>query len=145
MNELPFYRSLARNEVAHPQKHRHLCFSGRRLLLCRTIGPKADLRQFSMSALWVPTGIALSAFLVLGYRIWPAILVGAFLVSVTTVGSVTTSIGIAVGSTLEGLVGSYLVNRYANGSKAFSRPQDVFRFTVLAQVLSNGFSAKGNL
>ena len=38
----------------------------------------------SATAVWPPTGIALAAFVVLGYRIWPAILLGAFLVNVTT-------------------------------------------------------------
>jgi PAS domain S-box-containing protein len=93
------------------------------------------------TAFWIPAGITLSAFILLGYRIWPAILVGAFLVAVTTVGSLETSIGIAVGNTLEGLVGFYLVNKYANGSRAFSRPRDVFRFTVFAGMLATAVSA----
>src|SRR2546422_7268715 len=38
----------------------------------------------SATAVWPPTGIALAAFLVLGYRFWPAILLSAFLVNVTT-------------------------------------------------------------
>jgi PAS domain S-box-containing protein len=95
----------------------------------------------SRSTLWIPAGIALSAFLVLGYRIWPAILVGSFLVCVTAVGSLETAIGIAVGNTLEGLVGAYLVNRFACGSRAFSKPQDVFRFTVFAGVLATAIGA----
>ena len=33
----------------------------------------------SASAVWPPTGIAFAAFLLLGSRAWPAILVGAFL------------------------------------------------------------------
>src|SRR5205809_178000 len=40
----------------------------------------------SASPVWPPAGIALAALLVLGYRAWPAIFVGAFLVNVTTVG-----------------------------------------------------------
>jgi integral membrane sensor domain MASE1 len=35
----------------------------------------------SASAIWPPTGIALAAVLLFGRRIWPAIFVGAFLVS----------------------------------------------------------------
>ena len=46
----------------------------------------------SATAVWPPTGIALTAFLLLGSRVWPAILLGAFLVNVTTEGSVLTSI-----------------------------------------------------
>jgi integral membrane sensor domain MASE1 len=92
------------------------------------------------TALWAPTGISLAAFLMLGYRAWLAVFVGAFLVGVTN-GSLLASLGIAVGNTLEGFVGAYLVNRFANGTKAFSKPQDVLRFAVLAGMLATTISA----
>ena len=41
----------------------------------------------SASAVWPPTGIALAAFLLLGTGVWPAIAVAAFLVNLTTSGS----------------------------------------------------------
>jgi integral membrane sensor domain MASE1 len=44
----------------------------------------------SASPVWPPAGIALAALLLLGYRAWPAIFVGAFLVNVTTAGNVAT-------------------------------------------------------
>ena len=76
----------------------------------------------SATAVWPPTGIALAAFLVLGYRVWPGIFLGAFLANLTTAGSVATTIGIATGNTLEGLAGGYLVNRFAHGSHTFEHP-----------------------
>src|SRR5262249_59128932 len=66
----------------------------------------------SATAVWPPTGIALAALLVYGYPAWPAIFVGAFVVNVTTAGSVASSLGIAAGNTLEALVGVWLVNRW---------------------------------
>src|SRR5215471_16237334 len=63
--------------------------------------------------------------------VWPAIFLGAFIVNITTAGSVATSIGIAAGNTLEGVVGAYLVRRFAHGPHAFDRARDVFRFAVL--------------
>ncbi len=63
----------------------------------------------SASSVWPPTGIALAALLILGYDVWPAILIGAFAVNMTTTGSVATSLGIAAGNTLEALLGAYLV------------------------------------
>src|SRR5215469_3598261 len=90
----------------------------------------------SATAVWPPTGIALAALLILGYRVWPGILLGAFLVNLTTAGSVATSVGIAVGNTLEGLVGAYLVNRYAGGRRAFDRAHDVLKFVALGGALS---------
>src|SRR5467141_4258949 len=82
------------------------------------LGLKLAFVNASASAVWPCTGIALAAFLILGYRVWPAILSGAFLVNLTTAGSVTTSMGIAVGNTLEGVVGCYLVNRFGGGQRA---------------------------
>ena len=35
------------------------------------------------SAVWPPTGIALAILLLQGYRLWPGVLLGAFLVNVT--------------------------------------------------------------
>ena len=94
----------------------------------------------SATAVWPPTGIALAAFLILGYRAWPAILVGAFLVNVTTAGSVATSVGISIGNTLEGVVGAYLVNRFAHGRRAFVSAGDTLRFAALAGLLSTTVS-----
>jgi signal transduction histidine kinase len=93
------------------------------------------------SPVWPPTGIALAALLTLGYRVWPAIFAGAFCVNITTAGSVATSLGIAGGNTLEALLGAYLVDRYANGARAFDHSQDVFKFAGFAAILSTMVSA----
>jgi integral membrane sensor domain MASE1 len=95
----------------------------------------------SASAVWPCTGIALASLLTFGYRIWPAILVGAFLVNLTTAGSAATSVGIAVGNTLEGVVGCYLISRFARGKQAFEQAQDIFKFGLLAGVVSTTISA----
>jgi two-component system sensor kinase FixL len=88
----------------------------------------------SASPVWPPAGIALAALLLLGYRAWPAIFVGAFLVNVTTAGNVATSLAIASGNTLEALCGAWLVNRFAGGTTAFDRPQGVVKFALAAVV-----------
>lgn len=95
----------------------------------------------SATAVWPPTAIALVAFLLLGHRVWPAILLGAFVVNITTAGTVATSIGIATGNTLEGLVGAYLVRRFAHGPYAFDHARDVFRFAVLTGLVSTTVGA----
>jgi diguanylate cyclase (GGDEF)-like protein len=95
----------------------------------------------SATPVWPPTGIALASLLVYGYGVWPAILLGAFLVNITTEGSVATCLGIAAGNTLEGLVGAFLINRFAHGRHAFDRIQDVFKFAALAPVASTTVSA----
>ena len=95
----------------------------------------------SATPIWPPTGIALAAMLVLGYRVWPGVLIGAFLANIMTAGTAATSLGIAIGNALEGVVGAYLVNRFAGGQKAFEKAQDVFMFAVLAGMVSTTVSA----
>ncbi len=95
----------------------------------------------SATAVWAPTGIALAAFLILGYRVWPGIFLAAFLANLTTAGSVLTSIGVATGNTLEGVVGCYLVTRFARGQHAFERTLDIFKFAFLAGMVSTTVSA----
>src|SRR5213596_173487 len=88
----------------------------------------------SASPVWPPAGIALAALLLLGYRAWPAIFIGAFLVNVTTAGNFATSFAIATGNTLEALAGAWLVNRFAGGRNVFERPQGVFKFALSAAI-----------
>ncbi|HSY54807.1 MAG TPA: MASE1 domain-containing protein, partial [Opitutaceae bacterium] len=99
----------------------------------------------SASAVWPPTGLALVAVLLLGYRVWPAIFVAAFLVNLTTTGfswgSSVSSLGIASGNTLEALVGGWLVNRFAGGRSAFDQSPNILRFILLAAGLSTAVSA----
>ncbi|HZI89546.1 MAG TPA: MASE1 domain-containing protein, partial [Candidatus Polarisedimenticolia bacterium] len=86
----------------------------------------------SATAVWPPTGIALAAFLVLGFRIAPGVFLGAFLTNLLTAGSPATCLGIALGNTLEGIVGCWLVRRYANGTRVFERTSTIFTFTLTA-------------
>ena len=95
----------------------------------------------SASAVWPPTGIALAALLLLGLRLWPGVLVGAFFLNLTTAGNALTSVGIALGNTIEALIGAWLVLRFANGAKAFDHAGSIFRFVVCAASISTALSA----
>ena len=95
----------------------------------------------SATPVWPPTGISLAAFLLLGFGVWPAIFLGAFVVNLTTAGSVATSLSIATGNTLEGLLGAFLVNQFANGRNVFANQRDTFAFVLLAALLSTTVSA----
>src|SRR6266852_1223563 len=105
------------------------------------LGLKLALVHASATAVWPCTGIALAAFLFLGYRVWPAILVASFALNLTNAGSVATSLAVATGNTLEGVLGAYLVVRFARGRNAFHRVQDTFRFVFYAGLLGTAVSA----
>ena len=57
-----------------------------------------------VTAIWPPTGIALVTLLLLGNRMWPGIFLGAFLINAIT-GTPMTAVGLAIGNTLEAVVG----------------------------------------
>ncbi len=95
----------------------------------------------SATPIWPPTGYALAVVLLLGYRISPAIFLGALVANVTTAGSVGTSLAIATGNTLESLVGAYLINRWSDGRSTFDTPAGVARFAVICFVPSTVISA----
>jgi PAS domain S-box-containing protein len=97
---------------------------------------KLGLRFASVNAsatpVWPPTGIALAALILLGWRAWPAVFAGAFVVNVTTAGSWATALGIALGNTVEAVAGVWLVERFAGGGRhVFERVRGVFAFAAL--------------
>src|ERR1700716_4713937 len=75
----------------------------------------------SATPIWPPTGVALAAVLLWGYRTWPAIFAAAVIANATTAGSVATAIAIATGNSLEAVVGASLVNRWSSGCRSVSR------------------------
>ena len=96
--------------------------------------------QSNTSAIWPATGIALAALLLFGTAPGPRSL-WARSWSTYAAGSIATSLGIAVGNTLEAVAGAYLVKRFANGLGAFNRALDVFKFIALAAIASTVVSA----
>src|SRR4051794_20688895 len=58
-----------------------------------------------VSAVWPPTGIALVAYLLFGYRAWPGVYAGALVANAMASEPLLTAAGIAVGNTLHGVVG----------------------------------------
>jgi diguanylate cyclase (GGDEF)-like protein len=105
------------------------------------LGLKLAFLNASASAVWPCTGIALAALLICGYRLWPAIFAGAFLVNLTTAGTILSSLSMATGNTLEAVIGCYLVTRFADNGKAFQRSQNIFKFVLLAGMVGTAVSA----
>ncbi len=109
--------------------------------LAGKIGLSLAVVNVSATAVWPPTGISLAVLLLAGYRFWPGIFLGAFLLNLLTQGSWATTAGLAAGNTLEAVAGAWLVNRFAGGRKAFERARTVFRFAGVAAVLATTISA----
>jgi hypothetical protein len=65
------------------------------------LGLSLAIVNASATAVWPPTGLALAFLLWRGRNRWIAVFLGAFMVNVTTQGSLPVTIGIAAGNTLE--------------------------------------------
>ncbi len=103
--------------------------SGKFGLQLATLNPSA-------TPFWPPTGIALAALLMEGVSAWPIVLVGAFIVNVTTAGGVVSSLGIAGGNALEAVVGALLVRQFAGGARGLWEAANAFRFACVVSVAS---------
>src|SRR5512135_2586405 len=99
-------------------------------LIAAKLGLKLAFEHPSASSVWPGTGIALAAILLFGYGVWPGIFLGAFLANLTTAGSPATSLGIAVGNSLEALIAARLLNKLAHGSRVFERARDILKFAL---------------
>jgi integral membrane sensor domain MASE1 len=105
------------------------------------LGLSLAFMNSSISAVWAPTGIALSALVFWGYRMWPGVLLGALLANAWTGVPAYGVAGIAIGNTGEALVGAYLLRRVADFRPSLERVRDVVALALLAGVLSTMVSA----
>jgi PAS domain S-box-containing protein len=105
------------------------------------LGLKLAFVAEQVTVVWPPTGIALCAVLLFGYRIWPAIAVGAFVANITTPTPLAASIGIAMGNTLEALAGAYLLNRFVKFRPSLERYRDIFGLIFFGAMVSTTISA----
>lgn len=94
----------------------------------------------SATPIWPPTGFALAAVLLWGYRTWPAIFAAALIANATTAGSIATAIAIATGNSLEAVVGAYLINRWSNGRNTFLTSNSVVRYALICGVIATPIS-----
>ena len=98
------------------------------------------------TAIWPPSGIALAGILIYGYRVWPGILLGSFLVNGVVPGltgfvfeslpSLLIGLVISLGASLQALIGAYWVRRYAGFPNALKREKEVLLFLLYGGLLS---------
>ncbi|MGH7198730.1 MAG: MASE1 domain-containing protein [Candidatus Omnitrophota bacterium] len=109
-------------------------------LITAKLGLMMDAVSGFATLVWPPTGIALAALLIYGYRLWPGVALAAFLVNLWSGAPWPAAAGIAVGNTLEAVLGVYLL-RCAGFEGALSRVKDVLGLIVLGAILSTMVSA----
>ncbi len=74
--------------------------------------------------IWPPSGIAFAAFIVYGYRVWPGILVAAFLLNTALGAPAIVAFFIALGNTLAPFAGASLLTWYGKYNPSVLRLRD---------------------
>ena len=110
-------------------------------LVTAKIGLEVDAIAGFATLVWPASGIALAAMLLGGYRLWPAVAIGAFAVNLLAGAPILTALGIAAGNTAEAVAAAYLLFRFTDFRKSLERPRDVVALIVLAAGLSTMISA----
>ena len=95
----------------------------------------------NVSPVWPSSGIALAAMLVVGYRIWPAVMAGAFLVNFFTPIPPMAACGIAVGNTVGPLVAVWLLRLIPGFQYSLNCLRDVLGFIYFAALGGTAISA----
>lgn len=85
-----------------------------------------------VTSVWPPTGIAMAAVALFGYKVWPGIALGAFLANFTSGGGVAPAVAIATGNTLEAVAAVYLLKKHFNFKPAMSTLRDVMALFLVA-------------
>jgi PAS domain S-box-containing protein len=109
--------------------------------LTAQIGLKLNAVHGYAALIWPPSGIALAGLLIWGLRLWPAIFLAAFLVNFGMGTPLPAGLGIAVGNTLEAVIGAWLLYRIPGFTPKLSRLIDVVGLGVLAAIVSTSISA----
>ncbi|MFD6181897.1 MASE1 domain-containing protein [Streptomyces goshikiensis] len=105
-----------------------------------TLGLLQQLVGGQVTPLWPPTGIALASLLLRGWRVWPGIALGAFLVNVPLGPSILAVLAIVAGNTLAPVC-SYALLRRTGFRTELDRLQDALGLIFLGALTGMLISA----
>jgi CHASE1-domain containing sensor protein len=98
------------------------------------------------TAVWPASGVALAGTLLFGYRVWPGILLGSFLINLrtsldtTSTASILTTTALAasigMGASLQAIAGASLIRRLTQYPTAFVEARDIIKFLILGGPVS---------
>src|SRR5215472_8313655 len=95
----------------------------------------------NVSPFWPLAGVALAAILLFGYRIWPAVALGAFIVNFFSAVPHVTVLGLALGNTVGPLCGAWLLHRLPGFQPSLTRLRDVLGLSILGAFVGTAVSA----
>src|SRR5215470_8340847 len=89
------------------------------------------IRSNNLGPVWPAYGIALAAILLCGYRIWPAVALGMFVIAFLSPESYLTALGQTAGSMFAALTGTFLLRRFVKFDNSLSRLRDALALILL--------------
>ena len=110
-------------------------------VLAARLGLAMDAVSGFATLVWPPTGIALAALILRGFKLWPGITIGALVANLMTGAPLLTALGIATGNTLEAVLGAWLLSRLDEFHPRLERLRDVLAFIGFAALLAPIVSA----
>lgn len=103
---------------------------------------------------WPPSGIAFALILLMGRATWPGITIGALIANVMAYWNtgelpaqtvISVSSCIAIGHTLEALLGNFLVKRWIKDTYPFRNARNAFRFLFVTLIMAAVGAGIGSL
>ncbi|MGW5365657.1 MASE1 domain-containing protein [Actinopolymorpha pittospori] len=105
------------------------------------VGMLQQVRDGEVSLLWPTPGIALAALFLFGQRVWPAISIGSFLISVLAMDhGWGVSLGVAAGTTI-GVLCAYMLLRRVGFRVELDRLRDLVALVVFGALLGTVIAA----
>ncbi|HEY7160727.1 MAG TPA: MASE1 domain-containing protein, partial [Acidobacteriota bacterium] len=98
--------------------------------LAARFGLTLGFKGTAASPVWPPTGIALSAIMLFGFRTWPGIFLSAFLANFATGLNAPVASIIAIGNTLEALTGGFILHYFCGGRSFLNDVKGTLCFLV---------------
>jgi integral membrane sensor domain MASE1/anti-sigma regulatory factor (Ser/Thr protein kinase) len=130
----------ARPDAALPRLVAAMAAVGLAYYLGARLGLLLSLVEHNVTPLWPPTGIALTAFLLLGRRMWPGVAVAALAVNLPISSSPIAAVATAVGNTAAPFVAALLLER-VGFRRQLDRQRDALSIVFLAALASMMISA----
>src|SRR6266567_5367595 len=110
-------------------------------LLAGETGLAAPFTSGNVSPVWPPAGVALAAMLLFGYRIWPAVALGALIVNFFTGVPHLAAVGMALGNTVGPLCGTWFLRKLPRFRPSLTRLRDVLGLGILGGFCGTAVSA----
>ena len=98
------------------------------------LGLQLDPVSRFAALVWPPTGVSLAALVLFGRNLWPGVFVGAAIVNAWTGAPILVASGIALGNTLEAVVGEYALRRIPGFRLGVDRRIDALAVVAVALI-----------